>query len=84
MHGTGIIPAIHSPHFNPHRNTSLERWMETEALPGIGLEDCCALVGIDGEFSVLTSQSTAKAHIFRNENGKVTKEFCYDGDKVKI
>ncbi|MBR4880777.1 MAG: hypothetical protein IKU19_02520, partial [Clostridia bacterium] len=81
---TGIIPAIHSPHFNPHRDASLSRWMQTEALCGIGLEDCCALVGIDGKFSVLTSNETAKAHIFKNQNGSVTKEYRYDGEAVDL
>ena len=84
MHGTGIIPAIHSPHFNPHRDASLNRWMQTEALCGIGLEDCCALVGIDGRFSVLTSSPDAKAHIFKNENGSVSKEYRYDGEAVNL
>ncbi len=84
MHGTGIIPAIHSPHFNDHRNASLTRWMQTEALCGIGLEDCCALVGIDGRFSALTSRPEAKAHVFRNSGGTVTKEYYYDGEELKL
>ncbi|MBQ4601223.1 MAG: hypothetical protein IJB24_00005, partial [Clostridia bacterium] len=62
----------------------LNRWMQTEALCGIGLEDCCALVGIDGRFSVLTSSPDAKAHIFKNENGSVSKEYRYDGEAVNL
>lgn len=84
MHGTGIIPAIHSPHFNDHRNASLSRWMQTEALCGIGLEDCCALAGIDGKFTVVTSNENAKAHVFRNNNGCVTKEYYTDGEEIKL
>ncbi len=84
MHGTGVIPAIHSPHFNEHRNASLENWMKSEALCGIGLEDNCALVGIDGKFSVFTSNETAKAHVFKNLGGKVTKELLYHNDTLNL
>ena len=42
------------------------------------------IASASGEFSVLTSEQNAKAHIFRNKNGKVTKEFAYDGDKILL
>lgn len=84
MHGTGVIPAIHSPHFNEHRNASLTRWMQTEALSGVGLEDNCALCCIDGKYSVVTSRPEAKAHIFRNNNGTVTKEYYYNKEELSL
>ena len=84
MHGTGIIPAIHSPHYNEHRDASLSRWMKTESLCGLGLENCSALVGIDGNFSIITSDKRAKAHLYRNDNGMVTKEYLYDKDTVEF
>lgn len=84
MHGTGCIPAIHSPHFNDHRNASLLNWMKTESLCGIGLEDNCALVGIDGEFFALTSDPKAKAHIFRKNGEEIVKEYAFDSEKISL
>ena len=84
MHGCGLIPAIHSPHFDLKREKSLTKWMETEVLTGVGLENNCSLCAVDGKYSVLTSDPNAKAHIFRNQNGKVVKEIYTDGEEVKL
>ncbi len=84
MEGTGIVPAIHSPHFDEKRNASLMRLMETESLTGVGLENNCALAGIDGDWHIVTSNPEAKAHIFRNKNGVVEKEYLYDGAHFEL
>lgn len=85
MHGCGIIPAMHSPHFCEHRRASLERWIRYETLPAVGLDNCCALEYSEGKYRVLTSDDNAKAHIYRSDNkGGFTLEVLADGEEVNL
>ena len=84
LKGCGLIPAIHSPHFNEHRRQSLLKWAETESLPCIGLENCCALSVIDNKYKVITSEKNAKCHLIKNCNGKVIENLYSENDMIEI
>lgn len=84
MHGTGLIPAIHSPHYNPHRHASLTRWVADEVLPGIGLDNCCALACDNGIYTVVTSSPEARCHVIRNTPDGVVEELYGDGESIKL
>lgn len=84
MHGTGLVPAIHSPHYNPHRHASLTRWISDEVLPGVGLNNCCALCCDGGKYSIVTSSPEARCHILRNTPDGVIEELYADGESIKL
>ena len=83
MEGIGLIPAFHSPHFCRERADSLEKFMRHETLPGVGLDNGCALEFSDGSYKIITSMDTARAHIYRsNADNTCSVEILKDADTL--
>ncbi len=71
--GIGLIPAIHCPHYNEKGRKSFDGMMKNEKIPGIALENDCALVVKDGMYRIVKSDDQRKAYLLKNEGGKVSK-----------
>lgn len=71
--GTGFIHAIHCPHYNEPGRESFDKMMITESLPGIAIENNCAIVIKDNMYKIINSDNKGKAYLLKNENGIVSK-----------
>lgn len=71
--GIGLIPAIHCPHYNAEGHEEFENSMREEELPGIAIEDHCALVVQNDQYKVLRTNPNSKAYVLKNTKGYVTK-----------
>ncbi len=72
--GLGLIPLLHSPHFDSERwrKHELQKCIDegTVVTPVLALEDNCALEVIGDEYRILDSQPDSCAHFYR-DGGKV-------------
>lgn len=71
--GIGLIPAVHCPHYNEEGRKSFDGMMKGEKIPGIALENNCALVVKDGMYRIVKSDDQRKAYLLRNDGGTVSK-----------
>jgi dipeptidase E len=64
VRGLGLIPALHCPHYDVEvgREESLKTMMKRTPGVAIALDNCAALVAIDGEYRIMRSKPTAQAY----------------------
>jgi len=72
--GLGLIDAIHCPHYNEEGRDGFDEMMKTQSVEGVALENNCALVVKNDNFSIIRSDKEAKAYRFINKNGIVSKK----------
>lgn len=72
--GIGLIPAIHYPHYNESGREGFDDMMKKEERPGIAIENNCAIVIKNGMYKIIKSNSSSKAYLLKNHNGKVLKK----------
>ncbi len=74
--GLGLIPALHSPHFDsePERRVELSRIMKNTKGVAIALENCCAIEFVDDKYRVIVSKPKAKAYKTYYKKGKYYEE----------
>lgn len=82
--GLGLIPAAHCPHYNEPGRESFDQMMETEALPGIALENGAALVELDGKYFVIREQESCKAYLFSHRTGKLQRQEILPGEGLQL
>ena len=73
IRGIGLIPAIHCPHYNEKGRTGFDDMMKTEMIPGIAIEDNCAMVIKDDTYKIVKSNGNKKAYLLKNNSGVVNK-----------
>jgi len=64
VRGLGLIPALHSPHYDieRERHEGLKVMMKRTPGVGIAIDNCAALEVIDGRYRLITSNPRAKAY----------------------
>lgn len=72
--GIGLIPAIHCPHYNESGREQFDEMIETENIPGIAIENNCAIVIKDDMYKIIKSDSNSKAYLLKNNQRKVSKK----------
>ncbi len=72
--GLGLIPAIHCPHYNEKGRESFDDMMKAEEIPGIAIENNCALVIKDNDYKIIKADNNSKAYLLKNHNGIIYKE----------
>ncbi len=72
--GLGILNFAHCPHYNETGRESFDEMISLDNIKGIALEDCTALVEIDGEFSIIKSDESYRSFIINNNSGIVKKQ----------
>lgn len=72
--GTGLIPAIHCPHYNEKGHEGFDDIIKTQELPGIAIENNCAIVIKDNTYKIIKSNNEAKAYLLKNNNGILSKK----------
>ena len=72
----GIIPALHSPHYDkePQRAPSLKRMMKKTPGVAIALENCTALEVIDNQYRLLASKKNVHGYKIYWKQGAYHKE----------
>lgn len=83
VHGIGLLPAIHCPHYNESGREGFDKMMETEAIPGVAIENNCAIVISDDMYRIVKSDNSSKAYLLKNHNGIVNKKEL-DKDKFTL
>jgi len=71
--GIDLIPAIHCPHYNEKGHQIFDEIMKTEELPGIAIENNCAIVIKDDMYRIIKSDNIRKAYLLKSYNGVVNK-----------
>lgn len=71
--GIGLIHAINCPHYNKKGHEGFDEAMKKEDIPGIAIEDSCAIVIKDNMYKIIKSHSDRKAYLLKNINGVVNK-----------
>ncbi len=71
--GLGFLNFAHCPHYNESGRDSFDKMIAGENISGIALENCTALVEINGEFSILKSDDTYNAYIMTNNYNNLIK-----------
>lgn len=83
--GLGLVDALMCPHYDgeAHRQASLKAMMRRTPGMAIALEDCAALVVVDGRWRVLTSRRGQKAYRVFWENGAYRREALTEDRKMR-
>ena len=76
--GLGLINAIHCPHYNEEGREGFDEMMKSQQVPGIALENNCALIFQDGNCKIIKSDEKANAYILINKEGIVKKTILGD------
>ncbi|WP_026672958.1 Type 1 glutamine amidotransferase-like domain-containing protein [Alkalihalobacterium bogoriense] len=71
--GLGLIPAIHCPHYNERGHEQFDKMLNQETIPGVGIENNCAIVIKDNLYKVVKTDSDSKAYLLHNRNGMFNK-----------
>jgi len=71
--GIGLISAIHCPHYNERGREEFDDMMEKEEIPGIAIENNCAIVIKDDMYKIIKADSSSKAYLLKNHDGEVLK-----------
>lgn len=71
--GLGLIPAIHCPHYNERGHEQFDKMLKQETIPGIGIENNCAIVIKDNYYKVVKSHLVSKAYLLHKQNGMLNK-----------
>ncbi|MEW8996160.1 Type 1 glutamine amidotransferase-like domain-containing protein [Clostridium sp.] len=71
--GIDLIPAIHCPHYNEKGHQIFDEIMKTEELPGIAIENNCAIVIKDDMYRIIKSDNIRKAYLLKSYNGVIDK-----------
>ncbi len=75
VNGLGILNFANCPHYNENGRDGFDKMILQDDIDGIALEDCTALVEIDGEFSIIKSDDTRNAFLLSNNlDGLVKRE----------
>ena len=72
--GIGLISAIHCPHYNEKGHEHFDEMMKKEVIPGIAIENNCAVVIKDNLYKIIKSDVNSKAYILKNHNGMIDKK----------
>ncbi|MEK3735607.1 peptidase E [Paenibacillus odorifer] len=72
----GILPGIHCPHYNEDiRVEDFTRMVKGGGLPGIAVDNNCAIIYKDKEYKVMSTREEAKAYrVIDSEQGVVVTE----------
>lgn len=76
LEATGILPGIHCPHYNEDRRTEdFSHKVKDGGIPGIAVDNNCAIIYKDNEYKVMSTRDEAKAYLVKDsEQGvKITK-----------
>ncbi|WP_346916804.1 peptidase E [Clostridium sp.] len=71
--GIDLIPVIHCPHYNERGHEVFDEIMKTEELPGIAIENNCAIVIQDDTYRIIKSDNSRKAYLLKSYKGVVDK-----------
>lgn len=76
LEALGILPGIHCPHYNEDiRVEDFSRMVKGGGIPGIAVDNNCAIIYKDNEFKVLSTSSEAKAYrVVDSEQGVIITE----------
>jgi dipeptidase E len=82
VHGLGLIPLAHCPHFNKEkeRESSLKRMIKIKKDVCIALDNCCALEVVGDMYRIVSSKRKANAYKIYQKNGKFIKELIHKED----
>ncbi|WP_145408516.1 peptidase E [Paenibacillus xylanexedens] len=62
----GILKGIHCPHYNEDiRSVDFAKMVKGMNMPGIAIENNCAVIYKDDQYKVITSQENAKAYMIQ-------------------
>lgn len=78
--GLGLIHGINCPHYNEIGHESFDIAMKTEKLPGIAIENNCALVIHNDNYKIIKSDSDKNCYYFKNNNGTIEKNLLNNSD----
>jgi len=78
--GIGLIPAIHCPHYNQKGHEYFDEMIKNEGLPGIAIEDNCAIVFKDNLYKIIKSDLNSREYLLSNHNGMFDKKELYTQD----
>lgn len=71
--GTGCINTICFPHYHPNDDLMFEKIMKFYEVPAIALSDNASILIKDDKYVILRTDKDAKACLFRNKKGIITK-----------
>jgi dipeptidase E len=76
LEAMGILPGIHCPHYNEDiRVEDFTRMVKGGGLPGIAVDNNCAIIYKDKEYKVMSTREEAKAYrVIDSEQGVVVTE----------
>jgi dipeptidase E len=76
VHGLGLIPLAHCPHFDKEkeRESSLKKMIKIKKDACIALDNCCALEIVGDMYRVISSKNRANAHKIYQKDGRYNKE----------
>lgn len=85
VRGLGLQPGICCPHLDSEkRDASFRKMIVRERTTGIACDDLAA-IHYDGAGAVCRSlRRTARVHVYRYENGKVTVKSFRDGQRIEL
>ncbi|MDD3225351.1 MAG: peptidase E [Clostridium sp.] len=72
--GIGLIAAIHCPHYNESGREGFDKMMEAEDIPGVAIENNCAIVIKDNMYKIVKFNNNSKAYLLKNHCGTMYKE----------
>ncbi len=83
--GLGFIDALHCPHYDiePFRQEDLKRMMRSTSKVAIALDNCTALVVVDGAYRIIRSRASAKARKAYWKRGEYIIQELEPGDAFK-
>lgn len=81
---SNIILANFGPHYQKSngRDGFLDKLVLENGLPGIGLDDCCAMHIFDKKCEIVGTKDTKMRLIIKDNNNDLNKKDFYDGDTV--
>jgi dipeptidase E len=76
LEALGILPGIHCPHYNEDvREEDFSRMVKGGGMPGIAVDNNCAIIYKDNEYKVMSTRDEAKAYlVMDSERGVVVTQ----------
>lgn len=76
LEALGILPGIHCPHYNEDiREEDFSRMVKGGGMPGIAVDNNCAIIYKDKEYKVMSTRDEAKAYlVMDSERGVVVTQ----------